>query len=241
MIGLVANYFFAERYLLRLDWPSDPFASISKHLVAVREPVALIAGGRGKDEPVLRGFTAAVGLTSPMRPALANTLIPIQQVTRGNPYPQPFAVVNGRDVDYVSYGYVGADGRYHQVTHYWGESDATPSILVKKVRGPQTGWGDYFVRYTVYLSRDLKSKPRTVSAEAGEVTSWEPPPTSVDVDRVDWSTYEGGSYDGFEELGFAVIATPLEGMVVSCVWAVWRSRRPFRNKLQPATGEGAST
>jgi hypothetical protein len=104
-----------------------------------------------------------------------------------NPYPQPFDVVRGRDVNYVSFGYVGIDDRYHQVTHYWGEADTTPSWLVRKVRGPRTGWGDYFVRYTIFLSRDLKPRPAITDAATGVVQRWEPPPTTPDVDRIDWS------------------------------------------------------
>jgi hypothetical protein len=91
----------------------DPFAEIPEHLVQVVQPAVLVTGGYGRDDSVHRRFADAVGVSSRTPPESADILIPIEHVTRVNPYPQPLDVVYGRDVNYVSYGYVGADERYH--------------------------------------------------------------------------------------------------------------------------------
>ena len=219
LLLLIGNYLFAERYLLRLDWPRDPFTEIKQHLVPIANPVVLVGGGHGRDAPIAERFLAALGQHPGPLPDQSDSLVPIDYVAHANPYPQPLDVVRGFDISYVSFGYVGVDERYHQVTYYWGESDSTPSFLVRKVRGHETGWGDYFVRYTVFLSMDLKPHP----------SRW------PDIDRVDWSTYEGGSYNGFEEIGFALAATSVEVLGFGVAWRRWVRRLPSNGPLQPSS------
>ena len=224
LAALIGNYLFAQRFILRLNNPADPIAEIPKHMAAVARPLVLAAGGHGQDEAIRRRFSDAVGFHGESLPETADALVDISYVAKVNPNPQPLAVLSGGPVSYLSYGYVGTDDRYHQVTHYWGESDGTPSVLVRSVRGGQTGWGDYFVRYTVHLSRDLKARPGVIDA-TGIVVRWEPPAPYPDIDRIDWSTYAGGSSDGFEELGFAVFSAAAQiGALGALLWWRWRSR-----------------
>lgn len=90
-----------------------------------------------------------------------------------------------------------------------------------KGRGPGTGWGDYYVRYTLFLSKSLKPRPLTIDIKTNEVTSWEPPSQWPDLDRLDWSTYSGGGYDGLEELFFGLEATCPE----VAIGGLWMSGR----------------
>ena len=207
--ALIGNYQFAQRYLLRVDRPADPFSDIPKRMFPVGRPLVLAAGGGGQDDAIRRRFSAAAGIAGRALPDTADPLIDISTVTKVNPNPQPWDVLLARGVNYLSYGYVGTDNRYHQVTYYWGESDSTPSPLVRKVRGSETGHGDYLVRYTVYLSRDLGAHRAPFP----------------NIDRIDWSTYKGGSYNGAEELGFAIYATAGEGVLL---FALVRRRRRRR-------------
>src|SRR4029079_10954794 len=145
---------FACRYLLRLDNPEDPRLEIPQHLAGIATPEVLVMGGFGRESKSAETFRSALGLASRTLPETSQHLISIDRITRTNPYPQPLAVMDGGTVNYQTFGYIGTDERYHQVTYYWGESDSTPSFLVAKSRGAETGWGDYFVRYVVYLSID---------------------------------------------------------------------------------------
>lgn len=221
--ALVGNYLFAQCFILRVNCPANPMAEIPKHMAAVASPLTLVAGGRGREETLRSRFSQIVGLRDQTLPETADAFVDISYVAKANPNPQPLDSVSGRSVNHLSYGYVGKDERYHQVTYYWGESDSTPSFLVRKVRGRTTGWGDYFVQYTVYISRDLKNRPGMIDSN-GTVVRWEPPPAYPDIDRIDWSTYGGGSYDGFEELGFALVGTVTEAGVAAGV-LTWRRRR----------------
>ena|SRR5437899_913435 len=222
--AVVGNYRFARHFLLHLNHPADPFSDISKQMSPVARPAVLLAGGHGRDEAMYGRFARAVGVSDGRR-AIPNTnesLIDISYVTKANPNPQPWDVLLGRDVNYLSYGYAGTDDRYHQITYYWGESDSTPSPLVRKVRSNQTGAGKYFVRYVVYLSKDLKDRPASIEA-GGRVLQWQAP-RYPNIDRIDWSAYEGGGYNGFDELAFSIYATAAEGVTLFML-ILWRGRR----------------
>src|SRR5215831_14653343 len=181
----VGNYLFACRYLLRLDNPTDPRLELLPRLTSISTPEVLATGGYGHEPKSAQEFRSALRLSSSQLPETSEHLIPIAAVAKANPYPQPFDVLEGRDVSYQSFGYIGTDERYHQVTYYWGESDTTPSFLVRKVRGRETGWGDYFVRYVVYLSLDLRPHPVLIDIRTNKVLRWEGPSKSPDVDRID--------------------------------------------------------
>lgn len=210
VVLLAGNYVFAERYLLRLNLPRDPIADIPKHLAPIATPLVISTRTVDSQKQLPAHFLDALGLTNAVLPKNDSRLIPIADVARVNPYPQPLAVTRGETVDYLSFGYLGVDQGYHQVTYYWGESDSTPSLLVRKVRGSQTGEGDYFVRYTVFLSNDLQAQPLTIESRTGAALSWQAPPRWPRVDDIEWSSYDGGSYNGFEEMGFAAVAAPIE-------------------------------
>lgn len=217
---LVGNYIFASRYLIRLETPRDPFAGIERRMAPISRPVAFATYRSTRDAPtaVAQQLLDAIGVTADTLPGTGDYLVPIDHVARVNPYPQPLNVVYGSTPSYLSFGYIGTDEQYHQVTHYWGESDTTPSILTRKVRGDATRYGDHFVRYTVFLSRRLKPVPSTYSIRTGEITGWSQPPTYPDVDRIDWSTYRGATYDGIEQIVFALGATVVEALVIGILW-----------------------
>jgi hypothetical protein len=118
--------------------------------------------------------------------------IPYSAIEAYNPYPP---ILHLFDTAYVIYN---KDFKLKQITILSGECDATPSPLVTKARGKQTGYGDHFVTYIFYHN---------------EMSG-----NSVDYDRIDWYSWRGGSYDGFEEVWmFGVIAAEiliLIGLVV---------------------------
>ncbi|HTF04462.1 MAG TPA: hypothetical protein VK826_10565 [Bacteroidia bacterium] len=91
-----------------------------------------------------------------------------------NPYPPHLRLY---DSAYVVYN---KNYEQKQLTVLSGESDATPSLLVSKARGDWTGYGDHFVTYVFYH---------------GELNGSGP-----DYDQIDWYSWKGGSYDGFEEM-----------------------------------------
>lgn len=96
------------------------------------------------------------------------------EVEQNNPHPP---ILHLFDSAYVIYN---KDNKRKQITILSGESDTTPSILVEKVRGNETGFGDHFITYIFYQSEMRQSH--------------------VDYDRIDWYSWRGGSYNGFEEL-----------------------------------------
>lgn len=185
----------------------DPFDDVRALRAEIRELVAFERGGHlppGR----LEGFAAALGIT-PAALSSANAsnphFIPLEDVIQLNPYPQTH-----RSEHYpcwLSVGYRSNDKRYHQITWYGGESDTTPSLLVRKVRPYETLWGDYFIRYSVKLSKETTEQPEIYTNKTGEVMRWRPPSPRPRVERLRWHTYRGGSYNGFEEGGFTLIGT----------------------------------
>jgi len=99
--------------------------------------------------------------------------IPFEDIQKYNPYPPILHLMRSEYLIYKK------NGQLRQITILTGESDATPSLLVKKARGAQTGFGDHFVTYIIY--NDLQGN-------------------TYDYDTIDWYSWKGGSYDGFEEL-----------------------------------------
>ncbi|HYG15593.1 MAG TPA: hypothetical protein VEC12_07545 [Bacteroidia bacterium] len=130
--------------------------------------------------------------------------IPYSAVEAYNPYPP---ILHLFDTGYVIYN---KDFKLKQITILSGECDATPSPLVAKARGEQTGGGDHFVTYIFYQ---------------GEMSG-----NSVDYDRIDWYAWRGGSYDGFEEIWMvkAIVAELL--ILIGC--RVIRKRRRKKNIVQ---------
>lgn len=109
--------------------------------------------------------------------------IPYSKVEKYNPYPP---ILRPFKSDYVIYS---KDSKLKQVTILSGESDTTPSLLVGKSRGDYTGGGDYFVKYIFYQNNIV---------EANGVID-------ADYDKIDWHSFRGGSYNGFEELWMFVL------------------------------------
>jgi hypothetical protein len=140
IVGLIGNYIFARRILLRLDNPADPIREISEHMEPVKQPVVFRSGLHFAEDTIRNHFVQQLRIPASV-PDSGKDLIDIFEVAISNPNPQPLDVIRKQDVNYFSYGYLGIDDRYHQVTYYWGESDSTPSILVRKTRGDETGWG----------------------------------------------------------------------------------------------------
>jgi hypothetical protein len=127
----------------------------------------------------------------------------IAEVLSINPYPPLLAEREVRlDSYFIQYAMLLMqlhDGRYRQHLVVAGESDTTPSILVPKYRGKKTGWGDYFIRYSFIVEGK------------GELT-----PYSANLVDVSWNSIEGGSSNGFEEIGivFVAILTWFCGLIV---------------------------
>ena len=162
-------------------------------------------------------FAAALGVATNTLTSVERSrpeYIPLETVIRLNPYPQ---VLRTEDDPYwLSVGYRSTDARYHQITWYGGESDTTPSLLVKKVTPRATGWGDYFVRYTVALSKETPAHPGQIEA-------------------LQWQSYRGGSYDGFEEMGFTFLGTLLlaPGLARCTLVLMCRRRRIQLREVMP--------
>jgi hypothetical protein len=158
--------------------------------------------------------------------------IRLSWIRAANPYPPLLAEFSSnyqKQWPFVSFGYLGPDAKYHQITYYGGEADTTPSILVPKVRGPSTEGGDYFVGYLFELSREVGPQPQTLTRD-GHVTSWRPP--RVMLDSVRCRTYRGGSYNAREEITFTLWATLFEVLLIGLLAGVrqFRRRRPLERR-----------
>lgn len=116
------------------------------------------------------------------------------KVENYNPYPPILRLFKS---DYVIYS---KDSRLKQITIISGESDTTPSVLVNNYRGAQTGGGDYFVTYIFYQNN--------ISKINGTVDG--------DYDKIDWYSFRGGSYNGFEE-GWLIVFIFLE-ILLLIIW-----------------------
>lgn len=115
-----------------------------------------------------------------------NKRIPYKEIDNYNPYPP---ILHLFDSSYVIYN---KDFKLKQLTILSGESDATPSILVEKARGKQTGFGDHFVTYIFYID---------------EMSG-----VGFDIRKINWYSWQGGSYDGFEE--FWIVPMTIFGLVI---------------------------
>jgi hypothetical protein len=165
---------------------------LTECLIPVKKPLALSSSGyQGRWASVPQDFVGKLGLTTESiadLPESHKDLIPFAEVARYNPYPPLLFELNANyayDMKYFSLLYSGVDDKTHQVTIYSGEADTTPSIFVPKY--PLRSGGDYFVSYWMLVSRGRKD------SENGE--------RGIVVDCVIWDSYEGGSYNGFEEIG----------------------------------------
>lgn len=218
-------------WLLGFRLLSDPFSEVAQVRDQIRKVVAFDSGGDcGR---CFVGFMQALDL--PEAELLAaqgqsqELLVTLEQVEALNPYP-PVLKPPFYHPSWLSLGYLSDDDRYHQVTWYGGEADTTPSILVPKVPG-RTGQGDYFVRYTVRISREITQQPLLSSNETGEVTRWRGPRPWPDLESITWDTYAGGSYDGLEEIGFTFLGTIVVGPLLALV-----TRRRRSESRQPREG-----
>ncbi|HYV92444.1 MAG TPA: hypothetical protein VE978_11690 [Chitinophagales bacterium] len=133
--------------------------------------------------------------------------IPYPAVEEYNPYPP---ILDIFDTAFVLYN---KDFKLRQITILSGECDATPSILVDKARGKETGFGDHFVTYIFYQD---------------EMSG-----IGVDYDRIDWYSWRGGSYNGFEEL----LVVPM--LLIEIIFLLllklitrWRKKRAITAHLQ---------
>jgi hypothetical protein len=141
-------------------------------------------------------------------------LLTFEQVEALNPHPPVLKAPFAYHPYWLSLGYLSDDARYHQITWYGGEADTTPSVLVPKVSG-RSGEGDYFVRYTVVMSREIERQPLILSNQTGEVIRWREPRLWPDLEAVTWDAYAGGSYNGFEEIGFSFLGMVVIGFVLA--------------------------
>jgi hypothetical protein len=196
----------------------DPFGQVRALRPDVREVLAFGSSGQ-LSQGNITSFAEAMGVspdTLPARSPATRDLVPIDEIARLNPNP---AVHTNEYYPYwISLAYRSHDDRYHQITWYGGEADGLPSPLVW-MRSP--GWGDFYVRYTVQLSRDTRAAQTPPAAQASV-----PSDTGVRVDALKWHAYEGLSYDGLEETGFTLLGTLLLGPVLARVGLKLAPRRP---------------
>lgn len=224
-IFILCNYVFTL-FLLRIDFSTDPFQKVSKDMVSIKEP--LVFSKNWPNVFDIQKFAQYVGIKENILynlPIDHPFLVKLDWITKANPYPPLLSEIYNLESQpiYFSFGYIGNDEKYHQITLYKGESDTTPSVLVQKVRGSATGWGDYFIQYKVFLSKVIKETPLIVKKSSGQVMKWTPIPQYPRIDKIEWSTYRGGSYNGFEEIVFPLLATFAETFCV-LIFFIVRSR-----------------
>lgn len=131
--------------------------------------------------------------------------ISYDNVKNYNPYPPILHLFKS---DYVVYS---KNSKIKQITILSGESDATPSILVGKSRGDYTGGGDYFVTYIFYQSY-ININYQSVAG---------------DYDNIDWYSFRGGSYNGFEEAWFIVL--PFFQILILIIYSFINKRKTSKN------------
>lgn len=203
--------------LLRID--RDPVEKIRSQAVPVSKPLVLV----GSDDVIEYArdlVRQMVGNDSAIRvPSIHSLLIEDSWVRRANPYPPLLADVAERELyrsSFFSFGYIGKNGRYCQITFLSGEADTLPSFLVRKVRGEMTQGGDYFLNYAFVLSRE----PSLIDANGL--------PTYPQIDAIDWGSFRGGSYNGFEEIFGNVLATLTELFIIGLVTVLVLARKRRR-------------
>lgn len=232
-LSLLLNFVLARK-ILRLEDPLRSIDRISGEMAAPLKPLVFVAHEKEAGSLLLRRFLQAVGLSEEVARSLPTShplLTPVEQLARYNPYPPLLAEALGGSIPgSISYGYLGIDHRYHQVTYYAGEADTTPSCLVQKVRGRYTGGGDYFLTYVILSSKDPMGRPELLDS-SGFVLRRGPLSAFPEVDAIDWRAFLSGSSDSFEEIGFSLIATLLETLAVVVV-AVSIAQRRRRTKVR---------
>lgn len=207
LVGI--NYLLIS-HLLHLDRDLSPAEQAG--FVPVAKPLVLAMSSdmrRAAEETLLRsGIRSGVDQIPKEHPLL----IDISWIQSANPYPPLLAEIGGYRSSYFSFGYLGADERYHQVTLSVGETDTLPTFLVEKVRGRRTLGGDYFAQYLFHLSREMK------------LIDPNGPPNQPQIDSIEWASFRGGSYDGSEEILGNAAATLAELLLIGVVGAVVLAR-----------------
>ncbi|MCP4548093.1 MAG: hypothetical protein GY835_16640 [bacterium] len=205
----------AVRHVLRIDRSFQD--ELKAHLTPLKEPLALTMYGYGaRSAPFWKSYLDDLGLVAGDLADLPDQhpeLIGFSEAAKLNPYPPLlFEVSEGYAYDrkFISFAYRGEDDRFHQLTQYSGEADTTPSIFVPKVRGDYTYEGDYFVCYSILLSRKPPAPGRK---------------SHVQVDWIGWNSHRGGSYNGFEEMDLHAVLLALECIAVAVVMLVRRRWR----------------
>ncbi|MFL6202993.1 MAG: hypothetical protein ACJ76J_27815 [Thermoanaerobaculia bacterium] len=218
MLGLVGVNYLVIKQLLHLDRSLSPveqsgFIPMAKPLVlAMSTDMKPLVG------ELFRRMGVRVGIEQ--IPREHPLLIHLSWIQRANPYPPVLAEISeSYQSSYFSFGYLGVDRRYHQVTLYGGELDTLPTFLVKKVRGRSTLWGDYYAQYLVHLSRE--TEPLDPNGR----------PYYPQIDSIEWASFRGGSYNGFEEIFGNAAATLAELLLIGVVSSVVLSRRRRRSLL----------
>lgn len=154
-------------------------------------------------------------------------LVPVNQLARYNPYPPLLEQIRNEPIRYYfSFACLGKDERFYQVTQYQGETDTLPSLLVEKTRGEKTLFGDRFVTYTVFSSGD-PLKQRVLNLQ-GEGAVSDPLAAFPNIDRIDWNSYAGGSYDAVGALRLICWATIVEGILIYVSIVSWAFRRHWK-------------
>jgi hypothetical protein len=194
--------FTTVRFLLGFGFvgvEDDPFRQIRALRPDVRDILAFASGGELRPGDITN-FAQAMGVSldalSANKPSTLD-FVSIDEVERLNPNPAVHR--NEHYPFWISLGYRSEDNRYHQITWYGGEADGLPSPLVWK-RSP--GSGDFYVRYTVQLSRETGTVHHPLTTGA------------VRVDALEWQAYDDLSYDGLEEMGFSILGTIILGPIL---------------------------
>jgi len=194
----------------------EPYYYPPQKILDIQKPIVFLSRGFSADN-LPESFIKMIGKNLSSVQSLPTThplLINFDWITKANPYPPLLGEYSHySSPSFLSFGYIDNLGKYRQVTLYGGEADTTPSPFVNKVRGRGTYYGDYFIKYQIFLSKRISPKPLVTDRE-GHVVKWKPLPGRTEIDEIEWSTYSGGSYDGFEELGFTLIASAIQWVLL---------------------------
>lgn len=226
--GLIfLNYYFAC-IILRVE----PYYNAKIKKLYIQQPIVFEYSGYSIDnlpKPFIKMINGDIDMIKSL-PKKHKLLVDFSLVTKINPYP-PLLIEYSKYYSnpyFLSFGYIDNFDTYKQVTLYQGEADTTPSPFIKKVRGNGTHEGDYFIKYQVFLSKCTKRRPLIID-KIGHVFKWKPPAVYPNIDDIEWSTYQGGSYDGFEEIIFTFWATLFQ-LILLLTFLILRNKKSKRKK-----------
>src|SRR5262245_9185913 len=83
-LALVGNFMFAQKFLLRLESPTDPIREIRKNMAAIKQPVVFRTGGYGNDGAIRQHFIETLHIPEGHLPLITSLLVDISYVAKAN-------------------------------------------------------------------------------------------------------------------------------------------------------------